>query len=637
MVSMSFRSLNKFSFEDETFEQLLITSEWQAWETVWIFRLPFISKNPSVPAILFESGCKINNSTNCKKACSSKQTMFDSPETLWNCLTIAAVVAMTEGENAPHSLNKTERTALMDNFNSGPLNEFHKLGTLARYSRCSLQSCSDPRFQGCPPELWEDKFQYVPFNLTSIEDLGRVMGEDYCTNADSGIDFDIAGPGILVAYLMQFTIVLLFALTYKITKTWVRNFSLALLLPFNGPTKAVKTAIRWQKFVTQSKFGIAAGAALVDLQEAQAMFLAIISTAAIIAFSGSTSAGLANISSSLSWATNNLILRGVVSAGMYPLLFIQLILHKTHNRWWYTLFLVILNWVLVLVITQPGVVGIEILEDHVKKTNEVNRCGRNAGPRAYCQTLNLRFKNISVDLSDDDLLASGTLSGLGSNISTDGLDSNIENPYLSKNNVESYFKIHSSIQAPIHIIMVFLILDWMSAMLKAQWSEPGTWLYSRTRFLIQISPSRVQRFLKGRYFWLLTEGLWVSMEVLSIVMGVIGVSEFQDFLQVLQDGKEGDKSDIHISNWSFGQLVAACVWFPTILKFLCLNFAGVLPSLQKRVGDMIEVTYRTRDERPDSDVALETLVPSGSIERSRTDGMESHRLTSRRSWGRTDS
>ncbi|PTD07506.1 hypothetical protein HYE67_001744 [Fusarium culmorum] len=423
MGAIRFRYLYKFSYQDDIFEQLLITAEWQAWETVWLFRLPSISKNPSVPAVLFESGCNIKNSTNCRKACSTKRTMFKSPETLWNCLTIAAVAAMTEGENAPHRINETESVTFMEIFNPGPLNRFHKLGVLARYSRCALQSCSDPRLQGCPSELWADKFQYKPFNLTSIGDLGKVMGEEYCAKADPGIDFDIAGPGILVAYLMQFLIVLVFALTYKITKTWIRNFSLA-------------------------KFGITAGAALVDLQEAQAMFLAVVSTAAIIAFSSSSSAGLANISSSLSWLANNIILRGVVSAGMYPLLFIQLILHKTHNRWWYTLFLVILNWVLMLIITQPDVVGVEALEKHVKKTNDVNRCGANAGPRTYCQTLNLRFRNISVGLSDDSLVSSGSLPGLGSNIMGDVLGSKNGNPYLLKQNVESYFRFQISLPHP---------------------------------------------------------------------------------------------------------------------------------------------------------------------------------------------
>ncbi|CEF78253.1 hypothetical protein FGSG_12432 [Fusarium graminearum PH-1] len=107
-------------------------------------------------------------------------------------------------------------------------------------------------------------------------------------------------------------------------------------------------------------------------------------------------------------------------------------------------------------------------------------------------------------------------------------------------------------------------------------------------------------------------------------------------LPVLLDGKEGDKSDIYISNWSFGQLVAVCVWFPTILKFFCLNVGGILPSLRKRVGDMIEITYRIENERPGSDVALESLIPSGSSDRRGTHDMESNRSTSRRSWERID-
>jgi hypothetical protein len=329
--------------------------------------------------------------------------------------------------------------------------------------------------------------------------------------------------------------------------------------------------MRWQKRIATSKFGIAAGSALVDLQEAQAMFLAVISTAAIIAFSGSSSAGLANISSSLSWFTNNLILRGVVSAGMYPLLFIQLILHKTHNRWWYTLFLVILNWILMLVITQPHIVGIEGLQEHLEGTNDINRCGGNAGPRTYCQTLNMGARNISGGFSDDDLFPSGSLSGLGSNITDDDLVPKNKNPYMLERNVKSFFKVHSNIQAPIHVIMAFLILDWAIAIFKAQCSDPDTWLYSRLKIWMQHSPSRLERFFVEKYFWPLTETLWISMEVLCVVMGIIGANEFQDFLEVLRDGEVGDKSDIHISNWSFGQLVAACVWFPTILKFLCLN------------------------------------------------------------------
>lgn len=67
-----------------------------------------------------------------------------------------------------------------------------------------------------------------------------------------------------------------------------------------------------------------------------------------------------------------------------------------------------------------------------------------------------------------------------------------------------------------------------------------------------------------------------------------------------------------------------------------VNVGGILPSLRKRVGDMIEITYRIENERPGSDVALESLIPSGSSDRRGTHDMESNRSTSRRSWERID-
>ncbi|CEI61996.1 unnamed protein product [Fusarium venenatum] len=579
MVSMSFRLLIKFSIEEEPFGQLLITSEWQAWETVWIFRLPFISKNFSIYPILFESGCDINNTTNCKKECNSKQTLFGSPESLWNCLTIAAVVA----DRGFINWGRWRDTATVL-FNPTPI-------------------------RGCLSELWEDKFQYIPLNLSIIEDLGRIMGEDYCTGADPSIDFDIVGPGVCVTLTIvkcdQQLMILRILVVYLITLVFpgvqdCQDLDSELLSCIPA---AVKRAIQG----CENRSSMAELCRIMQIRHCSRSCIS-----AIIAFSGSSSAGLANISLSLLWLANNLILRGVVSAGMYPLLFIQLILHKTHNRWWYTLFQVILNWVLMLVITHPGVMGIEALEKHVKKNNAIDHCGGNTGMGTY--------------YFSDGLVSSRTLAGLGSNFTDGRLDLKNGNHYLLRQNMDSYFKIHSNIQSPINTIMVFLILDWIYAMLKAQSSESGTWLYSRTRFLTQRSLSQAHRFHETKYFWLLTEALWVSMEALSVMM---------DFLGVLRDGKEDGESDIYISNWSFEQLIAACVWYPTILKFLCLNIGGVLPSLQKRVGDMIEATYRTGDERSDSDVALETLIPPGRIERSRNDGMESHRLTPRRSWGRT--
>lgn len=566
MVERSFQYLPRLNFTDSPFKQFTIPQDWRAWEVAWLYRLPAIITHASYPARLIENGCIIDNVTNCHKACGSEEHMFSNPETLWNCLTLATV-AMMSTNRGPDTISNQTLEEVGRKFNTGPLDEFWKLGALLSYVKCALQSCSDSKFGGCPPELWT--FQCQMITSKNIKDLGRIMSTEYCDKADPGIDYDIAGPGvsstaprmkdftdhlqIIVAYLIQFTIVLFFALFYKITKTWIRNFTLISLLPFQGPAAAVETAFQWQKMVSRSTFGVAVASTLVDLQEAQAVFLGTISIAAIITFSSSSGTGLGNISSLLSWLTNNLTVRGMVSAGMYPLLFVQLILQKTHNRWWYTLVLVFINWVLVVLIARPQTVDEPSLLEHFTDSSPLERCGNHSGPRTFCQTFNKPAERGSSSTTGEEL------------------------GHLDRD-AESFFKFHSRIQAPMHVIMAFLILDWIFAMIRMHLFERGDWLSHKAHALMDSLPLRLKSFYTRRYFMLFTEAIWISMEALTIVMGAIGVHEFAAFMHLLSGGESGNESKVALSKWGFGQLVAVCVWVPVILKFACL-MVGKLKSL----------------------------------------------------------
>ncbi|KAM0209155.1 hypothetical protein ACHAQD_011320 [Fusarium lateritium] len=120
--------------------------------------------------------------------------MFGNPETLWNCLTLATVAMMTTGTDAPHALNEDSVKNITSTFNIGPLSEFTRMFIFGKYVRCALQSCSDSRFGGCPPDLWD--FEYKLVNMNNIAGLGHIMATNYCVAADPGIDYDIAGPGV---------------------------------------------------------------------------------------------------------------------------------------------------------------------------------------------------------------------------------------------------------------------------------------------------------------------------------------------------------------------------------------------------------------------------------------------------------
>ncbi|WKT51390.1 hypothetical protein QSH57_016360 [Fusarium oxysporum f. sp. vasinfectum] len=607
MVERSFQYLPRLNFTDSPFKQFTIPQDWGAWEVAWLYRLPTIITHASYPARLIESGCIIDNVTNCHKACGSEEHMFSNPETLWNCLTLATV-SMMSTNRGPDTISNQTLEEVDRKFNTGRLDEFWKLGALLSYVKCALQSCSDSKFGGCPPELWT--FQCQMITSKNIKDLGRIMSTEYCDKADPGIDYDIAGSGIIVAYLIQFTTVLFFALCYKITKTWIRNLTLISLLPFQGPAAAVETAFQWQKMVSRSTFGVAVASTLVDLQEAQAVFLGTISIAAIITFSSSSGTGLGNISSLLSWLTNNLTVRGMVSAGMYPLLFVQLILQKTHNRWWYTLVLVFINWVLVVLIARPQTVDESSLLEHFTDSSPLERCGNHTGPRTFCQTFNKPAERGSSSTTGEEL------------------------GHLDRD-AESFFKFHSRIQAPMHVIMAFLILDWILAMIRMHLLERGDWLSHKAHALMDSLPLRLKSFYTRRYFVLFTEAIWISMEVLTIVMGAIGVHEFAAFMHLLSGGESGNESKVALSKWGFGQLVAVCVWVPVILKFACLMVDGALPGWRKRLGQFIEITQRKENNPDGNDVVMETLLPSRPTKRGQTDEVEGRTLTARRSWGRS--
>lgn len=193
MVERSFQYLRRLNFTDIPFKQFTIPHEWTEWENAWLYRLPAIINNAGIPAKLIESGCIVDNVTNCSMACGREDLMFSNPETLSNCLTLATVAIMTTNRGRDTISNQTLEE-VDRRFNIGRLDEFWRRGALLKYVKCALQSCSDSKFGGCPQELWA--FQCQAITSENIRDLGRIMGAEYCDKADPGIDYDIAGPGV---------------------------------------------------------------------------------------------------------------------------------------------------------------------------------------------------------------------------------------------------------------------------------------------------------------------------------------------------------------------------------------------------------------------------------------------------------
>ena len=281
----------------------------------------------------------------------------------------------------------------------------------------------------------------------------------------------------------------------------------------------------WQKAVSQNRFSKIVASSMVDLQEAQALFAAVISVATIAAFAGNSGTGLANVRTLFSWILNNNILQGLVTVGMYPVLMVQLLLHRYGNRWWYTMFLVILNWVFMIIITQASEVDTVAFEKHLRENSGVEACGGNPGPMSYCQGIK--------DKTD-----------------------------------YGYFEMTLWRKTVVHIVSVFLIIDWLVSWIRWYWikrDEQGQ--QQSTQSTGHGQQQRFTNFLKSSVvltawstiLWI----LWIAMEILTFAMMIIALQDLQELLS-LHITEEG------MAPWSFGQLIAVAVWLPVVFKFAVL-------------------------------------------------------------------
>lgn len=167
---------------------------WFQWEQAYFGQLSTVIHSPEVPAKLVKNGCYLwNREINCKEACDNVTLRFQTPETLWNCVTLATLSILTRSghdDNGSDSIDATQVADANRTLHFGDLNKFDY--PFRHYRGCAFESCST--FGGCPLEIAE--FMAIPINTTRIRNLSDIMNGNYCASAHAGTDFDIAGPGV---------------------------------------------------------------------------------------------------------------------------------------------------------------------------------------------------------------------------------------------------------------------------------------------------------------------------------------------------------------------------------------------------------------------------------------------------------
>ncbi|KAF5713690.1 hypothetical protein FGLOB1_3908 [Fusarium globosum] len=535
MVERKFQIIDKYDF-NRTYHGIVISEQWQAWETAHFFRVRSIIENPTVGARLISYGCNNGdaNSLNCTTTCSNATLMYSAPENLWNCMSLATLGMLVGPGN--DTIDRESEKEMDDKFHFGTVEKFNTLDVFRKVRDCAWASCSDSTYGSCTSSL--QGFKCAPISPDNIAKFGRAMAKPYCQAASAGIDLDIAGQGIVTAYVIQLVLVLFLCFCFKLTTSWIRTFG-RMSSSFQKDSVFRQTCHKWQRTLSETRFAKASSSAMLDLQESQALFAATISITAIITFDGGNRAGLANMLTLFSWMFNHRILQGLITAGMFPVMTAQLVMHRAGERRLYTLFFLVLSWILMTVITEYQDFNADAFEEHLKQVSTVDACGGNPGPMSFCQG-------------------------------------------IKEKNSYDFFNVTLACRFTVHIIVSCLIIDWMVHFTKTRMAGDKikyTPIGGDSRTIFSFAETKGAKLSLGIF--------WAAIEILTVIMIFIGLHEMVQLLDM-------HSSDGGLTTWGFGQLVAVAIWFPVMIKFMCLSIFGprrdVKPKANADRPQVLEVT-----------------------------------------------
>ncbi|KUI63626.1 hypothetical protein VM1G_10228 [Cytospora mali] len=382
--------------------------------------------------------------------------------------------------------------------------------------------------------------------------------DSFCTNVGTTVNSDIAGPGVMLSYLVQICAALLFWIIAKMLASWTRVITWPFLLCRLPPPSSFDSLLSpdshsqlpgrrkpaWlrattiQNRLSRLRLHAATLTMLVEFQETQTFFVGAIQIATLATFkptasSQSDSANTATFGEAIS---DSQLVQTLCINGTLPILLVQCLLQRYGMRWWYTFALVIANIILALVVNARSsylIADFDALWSIFVASNPVDACGGLANPQVYCDTFELIYASISYGIY------------------------------------------------ALYYTVPVLIIDFLAPTimrLPSVNTALNTW--RRT--------NRVFRYMEVKIWLPFIKTFWFFLEfALLLSVCLYSARMFNIFLYMTEDGSLG--------TWGFGQLVAVMVWVPPLLKFVYLNVFGIEEGLGRRLAHDYRVVH---DELP---------------------------------------
>ncbi|KAJ0118246.1 hypothetical protein J7T55_009029 [Diaporthe amygdali] len=510
------------------------------------------------PAFSFRKGSCANSSYEytdhqrdhgtCFDTCHDPSTLF-LPFNLEPCLGLATIAMLIENGTLEMDRSSVTQSAA-DYLGIGDLTNWDGSKVIADVVQCAASSCDDSPIGTCAPSV--RGLEGITINAENLHDVFQRL-DGFCDGVEAKLNPDIAGPGVMLSYLLQTCVALFLYLILKTLNSWSRIVAWPFILIIRKmfvPRRpsAWTRAIILQNRLARTQLNAATITSSVEFQEVQTFFVITIqiATLATSRIEGRASSGSDSFAEVL---LNAQMVQSLAVYSVLPVVLTQCSLQREGMMWWYTFGLTSMTVMLAQIVLTPSmsrVSSFETLWQNFKESSPVEACGSLPNPMTYCNTDNYNF---------------GYGDWKGTNVAL----------------------------AFIYIAVVSLLIDMLATVPRVQ--------KTMNKYLYQVSLAASGHELSEFLFMLLKDQVWpccLAFWWFGVQAGLLAfvVSYFAEVLVIVFSVNLG-----HFGNFNYGQLISVMVWAPTLAKFVYFSLFGIEEGFGRRLARNYRVVRDVYDRK----------------------------------------
>lgn len=490
---------------------------------------------------------------NCAELCSDPRTSMLP----WNMQTCYALgVAAMLVENGTLTIDYSGKYSGQEELRYGNLSNWNGTKVIKDFTSCISSSCTTANISHC-----EEVTMALEHTEVTVNNLGAIQEGmfEFCSYGVE-INADIAGPGVMISYLLQICAVIFFWVLFNILTKWTwivvspimfqlkrGEVERARLDPFltDAPTEKTSALIKdaWerasdiQKRLSQWRLYQATSAILRDFQDVQIFFIGAIQIATLSTFrpKASASSDANSVNSFGAAIMDSELVQMLAVNSMIPLLLMQSMIQRgdryklrkiAHTKrrrlslTWYTFILVWILFIFAIIVharRDKLIANYDILFATFQKEKAVEACGGNPNPMVYC---------------------------------------NIDNDLETRFNA-GIAMIYVAVSLLTIDFVVFHVPSWR------RWNPT-----QRMEDAMNPTQAQVFEWIRKCHWRILTKAIWFCLECALLASSALYLADIITVTHAMSGGSNSWGAKNSWGSWSFGQLIAVMVWVPTLFKFI---------------------------------------------------------------------